>query len=731
MLNQPSSRQSWPTPVDLLFQVMASPNSGDDDDETVFSAASNSISSLSSNLGPVTQKWVYPGAELHGSNSIRLLKIQGAPDQKTKIACTLQTVDLVEHPRYRTLSYTGGPAVRAIGSENRPSSPGQGQQILCNDQLFFVTQNLQDALLELRQSVFTNWLWVDAICIDQSNADERAHQVSAMGRIYRSATETIAWLGKDESGTDDVQWGIEVMIPKLLERGSAFWDSRPLTDPELETVFGVENLSDRLVGIKKFLATRRWFDRAWVAQEVALAPAVFVRAGKQQFSWTDLTNLSIVLSRVSWDNELVPRLPEFEKGYSAAKAFLENMHGLRDLIHREVVGHVSQPASEMREIYKFLQARYGTKTELELAAAWLAHLLSLVRSMGSSEKHDKIYSIIGVANVFSSRIGEFVMPDYHMPFEMVSTSLTAALLLSSRYLTILTHVGDISNNQLTNIPSWVVDYSSTNATTPILTLGEGQATHFDASLTSESLPFPRKIEDTRLTLMGARFDHLTLVSPATLAQVVEDTSVFEDFLNCVAHLPDRYLDGQPRTEIVWRTMIMDSEETVGSINHPPPSSFAKGFQAWIINMIGLWVADVVKTGMGVDAANESARRFFAQLYPDTQIDVPEEAEGNDEVFASYQRKRMLPFVRSIGAKVCGRKLFKSLNNLVGMGSSSVEAGDEIWLIRDSRTPLILRPKPGTQDFLLVGEAYLHGFMHGEMLDDRWGLNTRVGPVTIV
>ncbi len=177
--------------------------------------------------------------------------------------------------------------------------------------------------------------------------------------------------------------------------------------------------------------------------------------------------------------------------------------------------------------------------------------------------------------------------------------------------------------------------------------------------------------------------------------------------------------------------MMDSEETSESIYHPPPLSFAKGFQAWIIHMIGRWVADAVRKGTEINSANESARQFFAQFYPDSQIEVPEEIRGDAEAFTSYHKKRMLPYLHAIEGKVFGRKLFKTNNDLVGMGLRSIQAGDAVWLIRDSRTPLILRPKPGTEDFTLVGEAYLHGFMHGEMLDSRWDLAKHIGPVTLV
>lgn len=733
MLRFSAFKQAWPQPVDLLFHTPMSPRYSDSiSGTTCHTPSPRSVSpSSSTDLDTVEQKSGYPGDDLSSPTSFRLLRIHPALHRKGAISCTLQSVDLADHPRYRALSYTSGPAVRTIGPESEPPSSDEDRQILCNDQVLVVTKNLHDALVEFCEQGFTDWLWVEAICIDQSNAEERASHVSMMGRIYMSSIETITWLGNDESGVEDIQWGIDVMIPKMLQRGSAFWYSRPLADPELENVFGVEDLNHRLIGIKTFLATHRWFGNAWAVQEVALAPSVCLRTGRQQFSWTDLTNLSIVLAKVSWEDELLPKSPELDKNYSAAKTFLANVHGLRDIISHKGACHISRPAPELRETYRFLQSRYGTKTVLEVATAWTAHLLSLVRNLETSEKHDKIYSILGVANFFSSKISELVTPDYCKPVEMVYTSLTAALLLNSRYLSILAHVGDISNNQLTDLPSWVVDYSSARATNPIVELGRGQPTHFDASLTSEMSSYPRKIEKTRLTLIGARFDALTMVSPTTLDRVIEDVSEFEDFLEFATHLPDCYFDGQHRTDVLWRAMMMDSEETAESINHPPPSSFARGFQAWIINLIGLWVANSLNIGVEADSANECARQFYARLYPDSQIEVPDEIEADEEAFTTYYRKRMASFVNSVRDKVYGRKLFATKDHLIGMGSCSIQADDEVWLIRDSRTPLILRPKPGTDDFVLVGEAYLHGFMHGEMLDDRWELTRRIGPVTIV
>jgi len=69
-------------------------------------------------------------------------------------------------------------------------------QIWLNDVLVPVRQNLLCALRVLRADEDTIKLpiWIDALCIDQENIEERGHQVDMMGVIYSSAERVIAWL---------------------------------------------------------------------------------------------------------------------------------------------------------------------------------------------------------------------------------------------------------------------------------------------------------------------------------------------------------------------------------------------------------------------------------------------------------------------------------------------------------------------------------------------------------
>ncbi|KAG4440759.1 hypothetical protein IFR05_003746 [Cadophora sp. M221] len=90
-----------------------------------------------------------------------------------------------EKPVYDALSYTWG------GAEDP-------QSIVLNGSVHGVTANLGNALRHLRREEEDLTLWVDALCIDQKNNDEKSIQVCMMGDIYRRAACVRAWISMRE-----------------------------------------------------------------------------------------------------------------------------------------------------------------------------------------------------------------------------------------------------------------------------------------------------------------------------------------------------------------------------------------------------------------------------------------------------------------------------------------------------------------------------------------------------
>jgi hypothetical protein len=119
----------------------------------------------------------YSCLQLHKGTAIRLV-ILLAGRFYDPILCTMATVDLYSE-RYDAVSYTWATEEgddRKIGRIHFP------------DGVVAITQNCEAALRQLRLESEPRQLWVDAICIDQSNLSERNHQVSIMGQVYRTAS---------------------------------------------------------------------------------------------------------------------------------------------------------------------------------------------------------------------------------------------------------------------------------------------------------------------------------------------------------------------------------------------------------------------------------------------------------------------------------------------------------------------------------------------------------------
>jgi hypothetical protein len=69
-------------------------------------------------------------------------------------------------------------------------------EITLNDQPFWVTTNLAEALVVLRSPTSPRNLWIDALCINQSNIPERNIQVRRMFSIYQTARRSSFGLGQ-------------------------------------------------------------------------------------------------------------------------------------------------------------------------------------------------------------------------------------------------------------------------------------------------------------------------------------------------------------------------------------------------------------------------------------------------------------------------------------------------------------------------------------------------------
>jgi len=116
-----------------------------------------------------------------GLPRVRIVATPAAPVSKNEVL----------RSSYIALSYVWGPST-------------QNKQILVNGHLCPVTDNLYAALDQLQHCVAIKTglrIWVDALCIDQNNLEEKAYQIELMHKIYAQAQHVVIWLGPESPWT--------------------------------------------------------------------------------------------------------------------------------------------------------------------------------------------------------------------------------------------------------------------------------------------------------------------------------------------------------------------------------------------------------------------------------------------------------------------------------------------------------------------------------------------------
>ncbi|KAJ6092413.1 hypothetical protein N7467_004382 [Penicillium canescens] len=152
----------------------------------------------------------------------------------------------------------------------------------------FVRENLTTALAHLRYPHEPRVMWVDVLCIDQSNDIEKGPQVALMGKIYRHSKRVIAWLGPEK---DDSTRALNTMswIGVQIEADYARWivdTSANCIHPSFRDLDADIPLRPEDTRAIFHLLSRQWFERLWIRQEILSSePNSVIQCGYYQVAW--------------------------------------------------------------------------------------------------------------------------------------------------------------------------------------------------------------------------------------------------------------------------------------------------------------------------------------------------------------------------------------------------------------------------------------------------------------
>ena len=362
--------------------------------------------------------------------SVRLLRLHGSSSSSHGFRCELQSVALGNFVnKFVAVSYrwSTSPPIITIDIDDHDFR-------LNNDLL-----RLLSRLASFGEQGKETWFWIDAICIDQSNIDERNHQVKLMRQIYASAKQVLVWLGEEENDSDSaldyLNWALDP-----LNRTRGLWvfaahlarESSRIRDRDNYSRYArvfQQLLTHRVKQAIPCLLQREYWSRMWIIQEILVGRKVIVLCGSKVMGWAALTNFVVLVSIIQSASELLWNL-------SLVRDFT-NLRGYR-LISEKILWGDSPEARGERGQYKRLanlfagweldpEYFFGHSPPEHTGRRPIAELISTFSDWECSDPRDKVYALLGICC-------DDIPVDYHLSVvEVYSVVLRYVILKLGRF----------------------------------------------------------------------------------------------------------------------------------------------------------------------------------------------------------------------------------------------------------------------------------------------------------
>lgn len=567
---------------------------------------------------------------------------------------------------------------------------------MLNDHEISITENLAMALKHIQDEVDELALWVDALCIDQSNVEEKSAQVLRMRDIYTAAEYTLVWLGPSAEMSDFIMDSLEAQSRKYINMGEQpttlkgsvgsieLVQSLMERNPEVIDLYSKPSFRKLVVGYKDLLS-REWWRRTWVLQEFVVAKDVYLQCGSKRAKLDAFESVltmvgplftaqsSVMASTRDW-LQLKTEMEAFSKvpAHTAAHEMF--------LVRHQYKGYGPRLADLL---FKFNR---GAVLDIRLKA---------------TDPKDKVYGLLGLASDFESLD---ITPNYAQSVEDVYTEAATKILAK----------GDLIYLQLCKydphsaLPSWVPDLRQ------------------DISVSPNDLGFTNKPFCAGFMPKWTGFPRALQSNPRVLAVEACRISCVKEMGDVLDRTEDYPI---PSLQICHRFMVqidafLRQAAALDICPYGPSSKDIEEFEPdWFEPaQYRIPVADK-ETSEGVTRATKQSKVRCESLlavihaYYTAMRAMEDGSTTAAAIFSNVLQSNYDKFGSYMATLAfnAGRRPFITENGYVGVGPGCLEKGDEVVLFLGGSVPYVLRTD-STGRRVILGDGYVHGVMDGEFME---------------
>ncbi|KAM0308667.1 hypothetical protein ACHAO8_009804 [Botrytis cinerea] len=584
-------------------------------------------------------------------DEVRLLKLlpNVSGVDNAAIKCDTYVVSLSTRPQYEALSYVWG---------------GQGTEkdtIWIAGTKFEVTKNLHNALCNLRLRNSVRTLWIDQICINQDDPDEKSWQVQMMLDIYRLSLRCLAWMGeiRDDIELTDAKAGVEFC--EYMAILSEVEDDKEVPVPTF--IASLDHFKRAMRALRSISNSENlWWTRIWTVQEAVLPPNLCLVWGPLHLEWNVLSQAS-----ENWISGTRPTPIH----YVLSKT---NLDFLDDLMC-QVIWITST---------KYQRDRYP----LDLMIRW--------RMRGATDPRDKVFALLGL--IEKGQLPNMGDCDYKV------STLFADINSYTQY--------DMYYNHHIRISAWVVEVATHYASNTIDLI----------SCESDLRPLAMELRILEDPTPGIPHWALDLKACPSNSEGYYPLHGYPHYNAANDRPMDRelLLNSAAKTKIVLslKGILVDTIKFVEGPQYAPSKNISN---EKLVQTLSTW-AVLANCSSGIDRQQAFGRMLIGDFVRNDQDWVLSRASSGDahDAFAFATSGRPPPNAarQTIWRMVKDASFFITEKGAIGLGNRETKPGDEIWIFYGGKMPFTIKKRvdnPVEYDF--IGRCYVDGIMFGEAFED--------------